>query len=186
MKAYNLSETGSALIVEVIILALVLAAAGYFAYKNMAGKTTPGASISPKPHTVAHTMSPSPSTSPATNLFSVSQFGVHFNYSGDPSGLKYTYQTKDFVDVLFDSTKLDQMAGCTGSSGAIGFLSRDTTDLGKPAADANTDGQVAHVGGYYYFYTHPQNPCSPDPAGQQEETREESVLVQDLKTLSAN
>ena len=111
---------------------------------------------------------------------------VHFNYSGDPSGLKYTYQTQNIEDVQFDSTKLDQAAGCTGDGGAIGILSRNPTDLGEPAADDHTNGLVTHVGGYYYYFTHPQNSCSSATAGQQEETREESVLLQDLRSLSPN
>jgi hypothetical protein len=188
MQSNLKNEKGSALVIELILLAAVLVLAGFAFYNYQQHNSTPNNTVTPVPHKASPKVSPSPSasSSPAAGTFAIPQYGVHFNYSGDPTGLKYTYQTQNFVDVLFDSSQLDQAAGCTGTSGAIGTLSRTATKQNLPAADNHTDGQVANVGGYYYYFTHPQNPCSANPSGQAEETREESVLLQDLKTISAN
>jgi flagellar basal body-associated protein FliL len=64
MSRYSKNENGAALIVELVVLAVVLVAAGLAGYRYVSQKNTASQATKPKPHVVAIT-SPSPSSTPA-------------------------------------------------------------------------------------------------------------------------
>ena len=126
----------------------------------------------------------------SSNYFVVLQpYGVKFPYS--PSSGELVYST-DGSNISFDSGALQSIAQaddpsskCDPGTGSLGVLSRSLSAAPTNASDTS-DGNVAHLGNYYYIYTSPQTDCSSNGDVIQEQNTEINTLIQDLKSLVIN
>lgn len=175
-------------VIEVIIIIAVLAiitALGWYALRPKKVQQTN--SVSPAA-SVSSNSSPTQSTQTESTL-TITQWGVKFPYINKPEGLTYTVETDNGSErVLFGSAELKKYADARDSAnwcsgGSLGLAYRATTNTSQGDAATNFNGLVAHVGDYYYMYTHTQQACSTNTEVQVEQGKQQSQLIELLKSL---
>jgi len=180
-------QKGFGIIEVIIIIAAVVLIAGivWFALRPKQAEQTSSSSPTPTP---SSTSTPSQSVQFESTL-SITHWGVKFPYINKPAGLTYTIETDNgFERILFGSAELKKYADVRDSAnwcsgGSLGLVYRSTSNTTQGDAASNFNGLVAHVGEYYYMYTHTQNPCSSNTEVQVEQGKQQSQLIELLKSL---
>lgn len=114
-----------------------------------------------------------PATDPNKGYFVIKEWGVRAKYSGNLA-LTYSYDSKN-QQANFNSEQLkaSDPAACTDGIDGGGYIVRyapsdhfytsdEGSDMGTAASyfkDMTKD-NYKYLGSYYYFYVHPQAPCS--------------------------
>lgn len=176
-------QRGVALVLELVLVAVVLAAAGLGVYAAMHHKATPPVSASP---TTAKSNSPKPTPEP-THYFTITQWGIRAPYDGSDM---YTYSivndTWGSMATVISGNLAAKYAGCkTYGAGQIKRLAPTTIASRALTTDSNlTVEQYAqqnpslgfkHVGNYYYLFMHDQAACQDNDVADEQNSANDSV-----------
>lgn len=179
---------GFGIVEVIIIIAVVAVVAGLGWYAQSSKQRQQSTSTSPTPVGSSSTPTTTPTASPESVL-SITQWGVKFPYNNKPEGLTYKIEADNGSErVLFGSDELKKYANARDSgnwcdNGSLGLVSRSTSNTSQGDAATNFNGLVAHVGEYYYLYTHTQQACSLNTEIQAEQVKQQAQLIVLLKYL---
>jgi len=187
------------LVFELVILAVVLLAAGFAGYQYMENTMAVNRATVPKPRIVAKA-SPSPSQSPAkpANEFDIPELGIKMTLPPGLTGLTYSAQTDqpgsadnqnyEVSVVRFSTAQLTQLGGsqyCGASSGPIGGFAlylNSYDPVGHVVLSGPTN--VKLVGANYIGFYGPQATCSANDSVDNLETADLKLLLQAYSTVS--
>ncbi len=191
MKSRIKDERGAVLIVELVVLALVLAAAGFATYQYLEHKSATSNAVTPRPHVAKTTPSPSASPNPA-NEFDVPELGFKMMLPTGLTELEYSivYQDPSHAPVgaRFSTKQVDQIAPehCTVADGPIGSIYVSSVDP-KTLADPRLSNDARKVGGKWLSYLGPEHGCYPgssDSPGNKLQTSTSQLMHQAFNTAA--
>jgi hypothetical protein len=176
MKSYLKDERGTALVFELIVLAVVLAAAGFAVYQYLGHKNATNKSVPPKPHVGANA---SPAVSPHANIgyLAITEWGVELPATGRLANLKY--QILNGSAMLYTSDLYPKYQLCGPSGGALGGLSRIASSADSGTVNAIKAGTI---NGYDYYFSEDPQPCVQGSAA----TKTDEQLNQDQQNALIN
>ena len=182
-------QRGVALILELLLVAVVLAVAGVGVYTAMHHKTAliTQAKTTPTPASSA-SLTPAPTAQAKANYFTISQWGVRASYDGSDS-FTYTITTDKWgsLATVTSASLAAKYTGCKTYGGgqikrllpsaiASQALATDSTLTIEQYAAKNP--ALVRVGGYYYMFQHDQAVCQDN--GSVDEQNQSNNTIQGL------
>jgi hypothetical protein len=175
-KCKNQSGFAPLAILLVVVLVAAVGGAAYYVGKHNSKKSTDSYVSTPA---ATKTTSPAPAADSNAGYFVIKEWGVHAKYSGSQH-LTYSFAMRDAGAQVnnryasFNSTELaaSNSSVCMGGLDGAGIIERlapsdhvfgeDGSDEGTAEAffAAPDAGNYQKLGNYYYWYDHPQAPCT--------------------------
>jgi prepilin-type N-terminal cleavage/methylation domain-containing protein len=198
MKQQNQKGFSAIELLLVMLIVAVLGFTGYYVYHN---QHTAKAVVVKTTSTSSPAAASGTSTAKPASYFTIAAWGVRAPYSGSLT-LESNVTTSDGETYAYlSSSQLDASdPACAVTNGGYGgvitrYASTDmvqdedgsTNQTPAQYISQNTDPGLiyAHIGNYYYFYTHPQGDCSGNAASNTIQSQTETVFETLVPILQA-
>jgi hypothetical protein len=179
---YWKDQRGVALVLGLVLVAIVLAAAGFGIYSVAHNKKPIATAPTPTP-TKSASLSPTPAPTKPSNEFDVPELGIKMTlppgligltYAIDPNHTGSANVTYHFDTARFTTAYLQQHGCTTPGIGAISRYSEDPKKLGV----TSSVGTIRQVGDFYLDFNAAQATCGDDATVNGSQTTTMQLLSQ--------